>query len=538
MLTENSHLELPHASRRTTCFGRRGMVATSQPQAAQAGLEILKAGGNAIDAAIACAAALTVVEPTGCGIGGDAFAIVWIDGEMHGLNASGPAPAGLTLGKVKAQGYEEMPEYGWTPVTVPGCPASWVALSKRFGKLPIKQLVKPAVELAREGFPVSPTISYLWDQNIRSFQQSMDREILDPLTETFTFDGRAPKPGEVFKNEAQARTLELIAESSAEEFYRGDLAQKIDQASRLNGGYIRAQDLADYRPEWVAPISVNYRSYDVWEIPPNGQGIVALMALNILDGFDFSDRDTLSSYHRQIEAMKLAYIDGLHYVTQADAMNVTTEALLSASYANERRTLIGERAMQPEVGNPRAGGTVYLATADVDGNMVSFIQSNYHGFGSGIAVPETGITLQNRGHSFSLDPCHDNVLEPGKKTFHTIIPGFLTHDGVALGPFGVMGGFMQPQGHVQVLMNMIDYGLNPQAALDAPRWQWVGDKNVLVEHSLPLPISQGLAMKGHDITIGHDLTTFGRGQIILRDPKTGVLSGGTEARTDGCIATW
>jgi len=538
MLTDNSHLQYPHFSRRTTSFGRRGMVATSQPQAAQAGLEILKAGGNAIDAAIASAAALTVVEPSGCGLGGDAFAIVWMDGEMHGLNSSGSAPAELTLEKVRAQGHQEMPELGWTPVTVPGCPASWVALSERFGKLSFSQVMRPAIELARDGFPVSPTISYLWGKYFRRYRQLLDGETLKPLLDSFTFDGRTPQAGEVFVNEAQARTLELIAASDGDAFYRGELALKIDQASRRNSGFIRAEDLADYQPQWVQPICVNYRGYDVWEIPPNGQGIVALMALNILDGFDFGDRDELSRYHRQIEAMKLAFTDGRFYVTQADAMSVTVDELLSSDYANQRRVMIGDQALLPEAGNPRAGGTVYLATADADGNMVSFIQSNYKGFGSGIAVPGTGITLQNRGHGFSLDPGHDNVLKPGKKTYHTIIPGFLTQDGVALGPFGVMGGFMQPQGHVQVLMNMIDFGLNPQAALDAPRWKWMGGKNIAVEHSFPLPITQGLAMRGHDIAIEKDSTTFGRGQIILRNPQTGVLSGGTEARTDGHIAVW
>ncbi len=538
MITDNSHINYPHPSRRTSCFARKGMVAASQPQAAQAGLEMLKAGGNAVDAAIASAAALTVVEPTGCGIGGDAFAIVWMNGKMHGLNASGPAPAGLTPESVRAAGHNEMPAYGWTPVTVPGCPASWAALSERFGKLPFKQLLSPAIALAREGFPVSPTISFLWDRNICKLKQSLDSEVLAPLMEDFTVDGRAPKAGELFKNEAQARTLEAIADSNAGDFYRGELAHKIDQASRQNGGYIRAQDLADYQPEWVKLISVNYRGYDVWEIPPNGQGIVALMALKILDGFDFSGQDALTNYHRQIEAMKLAFIDGKHYVTDREAMGVTVEALLSSEYASERRAMIGEQALHPQAGKPQAAGTVYLATADADGNMVSFIQSNYEGLGSGVAVPDTGVTLQNRGHTFSLDASHANVLQPGKRTFHTIIPGFLTHNGTALGPFGVMGGFMQPQGHVQVLMNMIDYGLNPQAALDAPRWQWMGDKSISVEHGLPLSISQGLAMKGHDIAVAHDSTTFGRGQIIMRDPNTGVLSGGTEARTDGYIAVW
>lgn len=533
----NNALNYPYHSQRTATYAKNGMVATSQPLAAEIGLAILKQGGNAIDAAIATAAALTVVEPTGNGIGGDAFALVWVKDELFGLNASGPAPMALTPEAVKAAGFEKMPLYGWTSVTVPGIPAAWAALSKRFGKLPFEQLMQPAAKLARNGFPVSPTISGIWQS---------DSELFAPLTDeassawkaTFMPNGQVPKPGDIFCSEAHANTLELLGKTRSEAFYRGELAEKIDAFSQQTGGYLRAEDLAAYQPEWVTPISVNYRGYDVWEIPPNGQGMVALMALNILKGFDFTERDTLQTHHKQIEAIKLAFTDGKKYITQPDHMSVSVEDLLSDAYADERRALIGEQARTPEPGKPSSGGTVYLATADNEGNMVSFIQSNYHGFGSGVVVPDTGIALQNRGHNFSLDPTHDNYLQPGKKTFHTIIPGFITKGNEAVGPFGVMGGFMQPQGHVQVVMNMIDFGLNPQAALDAPRWRWFADKNIDLEQAVPNYLARGLSALGHKVQVEHDPTSFGRGQIIIKNPDTGVLCGGTEWRTDGHIAAY
>ncbi len=537
-MINNDALNYPYSSRRTATYAKNGMVATSQPLAAQAGLDMLKNGGNAIDAAIATAAALTVVEPTGCGIGGDAFALVWVKGELHGLNGSGPSPAAMTAATVKAQGFDSMPLYGWTPVTVPGGPASWVVLSERFGKLPFEQLMQPAVDLARKGFPVSPTVSFLWNKAAKTFSKALEGDATAAWAETFTPKGKAPQPGELFYSEAHAKTLELIGKTKGDAFYRGELAEKIDAFSRETGGFLRAEDLAAYQPEWVKPVSVNYKGYDVWEIPPNGQGMVALMALNILKDIDLSDRDSLDTHHKQIEAMKLAYIDGQKYITQPDKMSVSVEAMLSDIYAAERRGLIGEQALMPEAGKPKSGGTVYIACADNEGNMVSFIQSNYHGFGSGVVIPETGIAMQNRGHNFSLDPNHDNYLEPGKKTYHTIIPGFISKGKEAVGPFGVMGGYMQPQGHVQVVMNMVNFGLNPQAALDAPRWQWMADKNVGLEHQVPLHIAQGLSAKGHHVEVAYDLTSYGRGQIIVRNPVTGVLCGGTEARTDGHIAAW
>ncbi|HHW64796.1 MAG TPA: hypothetical protein GX403_12770, partial [Rhodocyclaceae bacterium] len=317
-----------------------------------------------------------------------------------------------------------------------------------------------------------------------------------------------------------------------------DEAEKIDQFLRQNDGFLCGEDLAAFHPEWVDPIGVNYRGYDVWEIPPNGQGIVALMALNILKGFEFSEQASVETYHRQIEAIKLAFADGMHMVTERKDMRYTVEAMLSDEYGAERRQLIGEEALLPTPGTPPQGGTVYLATADGEGNMVSYIQSNYQGFGSGVVVPGTGIALQNRGHNFSLDPEHVNALAPGKRTYHTIIPGFLTKGKEAVGPFGVMGGFMQPQGHLQVVMNTIDFGLNPQAALDAPRWQWTRDKVVLVEPGFPDHLAQALARKGHQVQRTLQSGSFGRGEIIWRDSKTGVLVAGTEPRTDGQVAAW
>ena len=537
-MINNNPLNNPYSSKRNLIYARNGMVATSQPLAAQVGLDTLKRGGNAVDAAIATAAALTVVEPTGCGIGGDAFAIVWFHGALHGLNASGQAPRELTPAAVKAQGHTEMPLYGWTPVTVPGCPAGWATLSERFGVLPFADLLQPAIELAREGFPISPVISYLWQKDFTQFSEHLKGEATAHWFTTFAPDGSPPAAGEIFRSEAHAKTLESLARSRCESFYNGKLAEAIDSFSRQTDGFLRKEDLAGYQPEWVEPIKANYHGYDIWEIPPNGQGMVALMALKIASAIKLTERETVESYHTLIEALKLAYVDGHKYITQKDCMSVSVEELLSDTYVNERSKLIGEHALTPQAGDPKSGGTVYLATADKDGNMVSFIQSNYHGFGSGVVIPNTGIAMQNRGHNFSLDPTHDNYLAPGKKTFHTIIPGFITKNSKAIGPFGVMGAFMQPQGHLQMIVNMLDFGLNPQAALDAPRWQWLSGKKIGLEPTVPQQIVQGLAARGHEVDIASDVTSYGRGQILLRDPETGTLCGATESRTDGHIAAW
>lgn len=529
-------LHYPYASRRNVVYASKGMVATSQPLAAQAGLQVLQAGGNAIDAAIATAAALTVVEPNANGIGGDAFALVWHGGKLHGLNASGPAPRAITLDKLTSQGLAEVPKYGPLPVTVPGTPAAWAALAQRFGKLPLSTSMARAVELAREGFPVSPTVASAWQQATALFRQKFKEPYFKSWFDTFAPE-RAPQPGEIWRSAAHADTLQSIADTGAESFYRGPLAERIAAFVQSAGGYLAQEDLAAFQVDWCDPISVNYRGYDVWEIPPNGHGLVTLMALNILKGFDFSERDSLRTHHLQIEAMKLAFADGLAHIADPAHMRVSVADLLSDAYAAERRALIGERALQPMPGEPSRGGTVYLSTADGEGNMVSLIQSNYMGFGSGMVVPGTGIALHNRGNNFSLDAQHPNCLAPGKRPYHTIIPGFLTQGGRAIGPFGVMGGFMQPQGHVQMVMNTVDFGLNPQASLDAPRWEWESGKRVSIERSTPEHLFHGLAGLGHQVAWSGNRMAFGRGQIIWRNAE-GVLCGGTEPRADGSIAAW
>lgn len=528
----------PYPSYRMPVYAAKGMVATSQPLAAQAGLDVLKQGGNAIDAAIAAAAALTVVEPNANGIGGDAFALVWTGGSLHGLNASGPAPRSISIQAVKEAGHEKMPTFGALPVTVPGVPAAWAELSRRFGRLPLAETLKPAITYAEEGFPLSPTVAFFWEKAYARFKEIFKEDCYQGWFDTFAPAGRAPWPGELFRLPDHARTLASIGETGAENFYRGELAERIASYVKEAGGYLEADDLAAFKPEWVQPISVSYRGYDVWEIPPNGQGLVTLMALNMMKGFDTQSKDSVIDYHRQIEAMKLAFADGQRYITDSRHMKADLGRMLSEEYASIRRQKIGDTAIMPEAGDPSGSGTVYLAAADGEGNMVSFIQSNYMGFGSGLVVPGTGVSLQNRGSDFSLDESHDNRLEPGKRTYHTIIPGFLTKDGQPVGPFGVMGGYMQPQGHLQVVMNTIDYGLHPQAALDAPRWQWTSGKTVHVEPSFPNAIAQALARRGHDIRVTLDSGSFGRGQIIWRDPSTGVLCGGTESRTDGTVAAW
>ena len=532
------YLYHPYQSKRHTVFARKGMIATSQPLAASVGLDILQKGGNAIDAAIATAATLTVVEPTSNGIGGDAFALVWVKDKLYGLNASGPAPATLTPEAVKALGHDKMPAYGMVPITVPGTPAAWAELSRRFGKLPLKEVLAPAIRYAEEGFPLTPILGKYWHIAYRKYKEQCNGEEFNAWFETFAPDGRAPETGEMWSSPGHAKTLRAIAETNARDFYEGEIADEIDAFMKKHGGFLSKEDLATYKPEWVEPISVNYKGYDVWEIPPNGHGMVTLMALNIYKKLSKPEWQSTQTIHEQIESMKLAFIDGKAFITEEADMPVETAHLLSDEYAEKRVKLIDDEAMNPEPYELPKGGTVYLATADEEGNMVSFIQSNYMGFGSGIVVPGTGIALQNRGHDFSLDENHPNVLRPGKRSYNTIIPGFLTKDGNAVGPFGVMGGYMQPQGHFQVVVNTIDYLLNPQAALDVPRWQWTEARKVLVEPEFPNYLVQALIRKGHEVTISPDGGGFGRGQIIWRNPETGVLQGGTESRTDGALAVW
>lgn len=528
----------PYALPRNPVFGARGMVATSQPLASQAGVSVLQAGGNAIDAAVAAAATLTVVEPVSNGIGGDAFALIWNDGTLYGLNASGPAPRAISIENVEEAGHRTMPRHGWAPVTVPGIPAAWAETSRRFGALSLAQCMAPAVQIAREGFAVSPVVAASWDRAYREYRTVLNHEQFDSWFRTFAPAGRAPRAGEVWASEAHGETLSRIAESGAESFYRGELAERIGAFSRRFGGYLAEEDLAAYHPEWVEPIGHGYRGCHVWEIPPNGQGLIVLIALGILESLDTGGREAIESYHLPLEAMKLAMADGMQYITDRSWMTVPVEHMLTPDYLAARRALIGDCAIRATPGSPSRGGTVYLATADSAGNMVSWIQSNYEGFGSGLVVPETGIALQNRGHTFSLDREHANHLAPGKRTYHTIIPGFLTRNGEALGPFGVMGGYNQPQAQLQVIMNMIDHNLNPQAALDAPRWRWVRDRDVYVERHFPRHLADALTRCGHGIHVISDASEFGRGQIILRDPLSGVLQGGTESRADGQIALY
>lgn len=519
----------PYPSGRRVILGQRGAVATSQSLATLAGMEMLWQGGNAVDAAIATAIALTVVEPTSNGIGSDAFALVW-DGKLHGLNGSGRSPERLTLDHLA--GLDQIPTYGWLSVTVPGAVSTWQALWQRWGRLPFEQLFAPAIHYAEAGYPVSPETALAW-KLAEQLYLPLHQPEFQAFKQTFFPGDRAPRAGEIWRSQAHADTLRAIAQSGGDSFYKGELAAKIADFATATGGLLTQTDLSAHQAEWVDPIATDYRGLTVWEIPPNGQGIATLMALNILEGFDLAryPREAAESYHWQIEAMKLAFADAHRHVADPAWMTVSNELLLSKAYARDRRQIISDTALPlAEPGLPR-GGTVYLAAADGE-LMVSFIQSNYMGFGSGILVPGTGIALHNRATGFNLEPGHPNALAPGKRPFHTIIPGFLTRDGQPLGPFGVMGGPMQPQGHLQVVVNLVDYHLNPQAALDAPRWQFVRDDLVLLEPTAQA-IAPALSQRGHRIQLGG---FFGRGQMILRE--NGVLMAASEPRADGLALAW
>lgn len=530
----------PYASRRRVVYGRRGMVCTSQPLAAQAGLAMLKQGGNAIDAAIATAICLTIVEPVSNSLGSDAFALVWPKGEnkLYGLNGSGYAPGLMTPEAVAAKGHKEvMPTTGWSSVTVPGAPSAWAELHKKFGKLPFEKLFEPAIDYARNGYPVSPVISTIWKDAAARFEGLEQEAVHQEFFKVLLPAGKGPEPGQLMKFPDHAKTLEELAATYCESYYRGTIAKKIAAFSEVTEGFIREADLAAYKAEWVEPIHTNYRGYEVWEIPPNGHGITALMALNILRGFEFNEKECGETYHKQIEAMKLAYCDAMKYVADPRYMKTKLEDMLSERYAAERRALISEEALDPFPGDPYCGGTVYLCAADEEGNMISYIQSHFKDLGAGVVVPGTGISMNCRANGFKLDPESDDYLVPGKKPYHTIIPGFLTKDGQAVGPFGVMGGYMQPQGHVQVMANTIDFGMNPQAALDAPRWQWEIGKRIQLEESVPQEIIEDLRRRGHELVLGVPYHKFGRGQIIWRNEE-GILCGATEPRTDGTVAVW
>ena len=509
------------------------MVAASQPLAAQAGLAMLAAGGNAVDAAVAAAATLTVVEPTSNGLGGDAFAMVWDGVRLHGLNGSGRWPAAAEPGWLRGPG-EQVQANGWPTVTVPGAVDAWAALHERFGRLPLQQLLQPAIAYAEQGFPVSPVVAELWQAALPAFAGTGRLELADWAT-VFAAAGRAPAVGEIWASPGHARGLRALAERGLRDFYEGEIAEAIVTHARTTGGRISADDLAAHRSEWVEPIGLRYADLEVWELPPNGQGIAALMGLGIYQHTRLAGQPALSeiNWHGQIEAMKLAFADAYARVGDPEHVPVPAAELIDPAYLAQRASLIGERARQPAPGQLKQGGTVYLCSADADGMMVSFIQSNYQGFGSGVVVPSHGIALQNRAAGFVLDPSHPNAAAPGKRPRHTIIPGFLTRDGVGLGPFGVMGAEMQPQGHLQVVAGMADHGLNPQAALDKPRWRVGPDENVRVEAHTPPDLVRGLLARGHRVQVVQSGIDFGRGQIILRQDN-GSYVAGSEPRADGC----
>jgi len=531
-------IDQPYQLSRYSVTAKNGMVCSSSALASSAGLEILKKGGNAVDAAIATAAVLTVVEPVSNGLGGDAFAIVWMKEKLHGLNASGYSPKELTIDKLESLGYKEMPKHGWIPVTVPGQPKAWSELSKKFGELSLKEVLEPAIRYAEEGYPVSAVVSYLWNKYVtRDSKEFNNKPEFNEWFKTFTKNGEPYLFGEVVKFPNHAKTLRLIAETNSDAFYKGEIADKIIEQSNRDGGFISKDDLKEYEVEWVEPISINYKGYDVFEIPPNGQGIVALMALNILKNFDFNDRDCVDTVHKQFEAIKMAFQDAYKNVTDAKYMTVDYDYFLSDEYGKKRSNEIGKFAKCPEPIETPKSGTVYLCAADCDGNMISYIQSNYMSFGSGIVIEDYGIALQNRGYDFSLDRNHINALKPRKKSFHTIIPGFLMKDGKPIGPFGVMGGYMQPQGHVQVIMNLIDFNLNPQMCLDAPRWQWKNNLYFDVEPDYPKEVISELRKRGHEIFEAENKYSFGRGEMIIKLSNK-VYIGACESRTDGSVACY
>lgn len=532
-----------YPSRRNVVYARKAMACTSIPQGAQIGLDVMKAGGNAVDAAVAMAAAMPLLEPTSNGLGSDCFALVWVEAEkkLYGLNASGVAPAALSAALVRELGHQTMPQAGWIPTMVPGAPAGWAELNRRFGTKPLPQLFAPAISAAREGVPVQVNLEPMWEEDARRIAAAMERDPsphADWWERFMKPDGTPYRAGDVFRWEEYAQTLEELAATGCESYYRGPLMEQIVAFSRATGGYFCEDDFRNYKPEWVEPISTDYKGYTVCEIPPNGHGITVLMALNLLKGLKLSDqKDCADTYHKILESIKLAFADTRTYVADPRYMRTRVEDLLSEEYAARRRALISEQALTPEAGDPSCGGTIYLCTADPQGNMVSFIQSNYTTFGAGVAIPGTGISLQNRGANFSLDEGSDNCLAGGKRSYHTIIPGFLMRDGEAVGPFGVMGAFMQPQGHVLVVVNTVDYHMNPQEALDAPRIQWTGGKHIQLEREVPAHIVQDLARRGHEVEIVNSNLHMGRGQIIWKT-ENGLYIGGTEPRCDGTVAAW
>ena len=531
----------PYASTRLPVFARN-IVSTSHPLAAQAGLRILWQGGNAVDAAIAAAAALTITEPVSNGLGSDAFCILWDGQQLHGLNASGPAPQAWTPGYFQSKygaSATTPPKRGMDSVTIPGAVSAWVALSERFGKLPFEDLLQPAIEIAERGYLLPVVVQQKWEAATPELQS------LPGFAQSFLPWGRAPKVGELFKFPAAARGLRLIAQTKGQAFYGGEIAQALARFSADNGGSHQVSDFAQFKPEWVTPLAKNYRQHTLHEIPPNGQGIAAQIALGILENFDLASLpvDGVASQHLQIEAMKLAFADVYRFVAERQGMEVSTEQMLDNAYLAQRAKLIDmKRAQAFGAGNPVKGGTIYLTAADENGMMVSFIQSNYMGFGSGCVEPTYGISLQNRGHGFTVStdtPNQANLVAPGKRPFHTIIPAFLTQDGQPVMSFGVMGGNMQPQGHMQTVVRMLDYQQNPQAACDAPRWRFNQGLEINVESSMNPHTVQGLKDLGHHVDVINDsYQDFGAGQFIWRagDPKVEGYVVASDPRRDGLAA--
>ncbi len=530
---------------RSEVIAQHGMACTSQPLATQVALDILKAGGNAIDAAIAANAVLGLVEPVSNGIGGDLFAIVWDakSDQLYGLNASGRSPIGLSRDYFVENGYEHIPSYGPLPVSVPGCVDGWFELHKKFGTMPMEQILQPAIDYAREGFPVTEVIAYYWSGNARALSRFPNVE------KVYMPDGKPPAKGEIFKNPFLANTLETIGKEGRDAFYKGEIARTIDTFMKEQGGFLSYEDLSSHTSEWVEPVSTNYRGFDVWELPPNGQGIAALQILNILEGFDIQNMGFGSAeyIHHFVEAKKLAFEDRAKYYADPAFSDVPVDELISKEYAAGRRTLIyPNRASRTlNAGKIEQGNTIYMTVADGEGNMVSLIQSNYRGMGSGMCPPGLGFILQDRGELFSLEEGHANVFEPGKRPFHTIIPAFITKDGKPYMSFGVMGGSMQPQGHAQIVVNMIDFGMNLQEAGDAPRIRHGGSSQptgekmtdggiVYLESGISYETIRELTRMGH--TIQYDIGGYGGYQAIMWNEEKGVYFGASESRKDGQAA--
>jgi gamma-glutamyltranspeptidase/glutathione hydrolase len=530
-------MRTPHfPSRRSAVLARHGMVATSQPLAAMAGLRMLMDGGNAADAAVTVAAMLNVVEPMSTGIGGDCFALIYEaeTTQVTALNGSGRSPAAFTLEEAQRRGLEEMPLTGPLPVTVPGTASGWEALLDGFGTMTLAECLAPAIATAEEGFPVSERISAAWHRSVDALSKNAE------ATRVYL---PAPKPGQIHRQPDLARTFRTIAEGGAKAFYHGPLAEQIAECVQSQGGYLTSSDLAAHTSTWETPIRTTYRDVEVLEHPPNGQGLAALVALNIVEGYDLGRMDYFDPerWHRMIEAIRLGMIDAARYVGDRAASEVPVAGLLSREYATRRRALIqpGQALDLAVPGQPPHHGTVYLTVVDAQGNGVSFINSLYstRSFGAGLVVPGTGICLQNRGACFTLEPGHPNALDGDRRPYHTIIPAMALREGRLWLSFGVMGGFMQPQGHLQVLVNLVDYGLDPQQALDAPRFRVDerGGPQVLIETGVPLKTRKALAAMGHDVKPQTTFSpVFGSGDIIAVDPDTGVLWGGSDPRKDGC----